>query len=104
MTKILGKDLQGLRGDLNIAPRVVETYKSTSGGDDTAALDDTATSLFPAGRSRWIRTGGAGNLKVLLSNGVTKLIELCLAGEKIDVECVKIFSTGTTATKISVYF
>ena len=104
MTKILGKDLQALRGDLNIASRAVETYKSTSGADDTAALDDTATNLFPSGRSRWIRAGGAGNLKVLLSNGVTKLIESLIAGERVDVECVKIFSTGTTATKLSVYF
>jgi hypothetical protein len=101
---ILGKDLQGLRGDVNIAPRTVETYKSTSGPDDTAALDDTATTLFPSGRSRRIRAGGAGNIKVLMSNGDTKLIESMLAGEQLDLECVKIFATGTTATKLSVYF
>lgn len=104
MLKLLGKDKQDLGGDLNIAPRVIELYKSTTGGNDTAAVDDVLTTLFPAGVSRWIRVGGAGNLTVLMRDGTQKIIELMLAGEKIEIQCVKIMATGTSATKISVFF
>lgn len=102
--KLLGKDLQDAGGRLTIAPRKVENYASTSGADDTAALDDVLTTLFPSGISRWVRCGGAGALKVLLRNGETHLIEAMVAGEQIALECVKILATGTTATKITVYF
>jgi hypothetical protein len=106
MLKLIGQDLRSLGGDMRQSPYHFESYKSTSGADDTAALDDTidADHLFPGGISRWIRVGGAGNLRVVDRYGVNRIIEGLVAGETIRVACVKIMSTGTTATKITVFF
>ena len=98
MTRLLGVDLQSTNGDLSKAPRTLEQYPAN------VDLNDTLTDLFPSGLSTKIRCGGAGNLKVLLRNGDSSLIESVLAGETVEIECVKVIKTGTTATKITVFF
>ena len=97
MTKLLGKDLQNLCGDLNVSSRVQESYPTN--GD----LDDTLANLFPSGISRWISVGVAGDVVVLDRHGNQVPIPM-IAGEMYPCEAVKVMKTNTTATKIIVWF
>jgi len=97
MTKLLGKDLQNLGGDLNVSSRVQESYPAN------ADLDDNAANLFPSGISRWISVGASGDVVVMDRHGDTHTIYM-LAGEMYPGEWVKVMKTNTAATKIVVWF
>ena len=53
---------------------------------------------------RRVRVGGTGNLSVVYANGVTDVITAILDGESLDISVIKIVASGTTATKVTIFW
>lgn len=80
-----------------------ETF--TSFGSDIDLVNRTVGSYVtknPARRIKVITVGG-GALAIQYPNGVQQTLTVS-AGDVLDVQCAKILSSGTTVTKIEVYW
>lgn len=67
---------------------------------DSATLGNNTTPKH----CRIIRVGVAGDLKILTASGTTDTVYGVLVGETVIVEGSKIFATGTSAQKITVFW
>jgi len=52
---------------------------------------------FVEGKCSWIHVGGAGVVIVVFSDGSTAAMT-CVAGQRLDVEAIRVNDTSTTAT------
>lgn len=69
---------------------------------DAAAV--TASDTTNIGIARGIYVGGAGNLAVTTSAGNNVTFVGVAAGTIVPIQCVRVLSTGTTATSIVAMF
>lgn len=54
--------------------------------------------------SRYVYVGGAGNLKVITLGGDTETIKGITAGSLLPIRITRAFSTGSTATNVSIFW
>jgi hypothetical protein len=74
---------------------------SASGADHYATLSGDVLIKPPCRR---IRVGTGGDLKIDLADGSTVTVPSLLDGESLDVQATKIYQTGTTALKITIFY
>jgi hypothetical protein len=53
---------------------------------------------------RWIRVGATGTLVIQYANGVQDTITDLLAGEVLHVQAAKIVDSGTTVSKVTIFW
>jgi len=65
---------------------------------------DADLSAVGGGPTRWFTVGVAGDVKVDGASGAEGEIITCAVGHRYWVQATKVYTTGTTATKITFYW
>ena len=77
--------------------------RAQESGVDAASVTPNDNANLPNNADRPVRAvwiGGAGNLRVDMTNGTDVTFVGCLAGSLIPISVKKVYATGTSATSI----
>lgn len=79
--------------------RIIDRNPTVAAGSAVAVTPNDSADLALTSRGLYI--GGAGAVRVLLDlDSVAVTFSGCVAGSVLPIRCVRVYSTGTTATNL----